>query len=53
MFSTKEVILVLIAVIGVLALLLQIAGIITTNQFGIIILILIALPIIHKYLGKD
>ena len=53
MFSTKEVILVLIAVIGVLALLLQITGIITTNQFGIVILILVALPIIHKYLGKD
>ena len=53
MFSTKEVILVLITVIGALALFLEIAGIITVNQFGIVILILIALPIIHKYLGKD
>lgn len=53
MHSTKDVILVLITVIGVLALFLEIAGIITVDQFGIIILILIALPIIHKFLGKD
>ena len=53
MFSTKEVILILVAVIGVLALLLQTAGIITTNKFAFVILILVALPIIHKYLGKD
>ena len=36
MFSTKEVILILVAVIGVLALLLQTTGIITVDQFGII-----------------
>tara|TARA_A100001015_G_C14962533_1_gene701528 strand:- start:903 stop:1064 length:162 start_codon:yes stop_codon:yes gene_type:complete len=53
MFSTKEVLIIVSTIIGLLALLATEAGRIDSDEFMQIFLILVGINILHRFFGKN